>query len=164
VLTFADRVQKFLRAKNGEHHFNACRDALYTLQPQLVTPDFDDLFAFIRLRLRRRALLLFLTSLDDPLLAESFVRGVGLICRQHLVLVNMPRPAGVRPLFADGSVASTDGLYQQLGGHLLWHNLREVEKVLRRRGVKSRCWSTRAWPHNSSPSTCRSSRGNCYDY
>ena len=41
--------------------------------------------------LRRRALLVFLTPLDDPALAESFVRNVDLI-RQHLVLVNMLQP------------------------------------------------------------------------
>jgi len=29
-----------------------------------------------------------------------------------------------------------DELYQHLGGHLLWQNLRELEKVLQRRGVR----------------------------
>ena len=63
----------------------------------VVTPDFDELCTFIRLRLRRRALLIFLTALDDPLLAESFVRNMDLICRQHLILVNMIQPPGVLP-------------------------------------------------------------------
>ena len=43
LLTFTDKVEKFVRAKNGESHYNACRDALYTLQPKIVTPDFDEL-------------------------------------------------------------------------------------------------------------------------
>src|SRR5207249_4933492 len=89
LLTFSDKVQKFVRAKNGKAHYAACRDALYALQPQIVTPDFDELCSFIRLRLRRRALLVFLTALDDPVLAESFVRNMDLIRRQHLILVNM---------------------------------------------------------------------------
>src|ERR1017187_4408100 len=82
LLTFSDKVEKFVRAKNGHAHYNACRDALYTLQPKIVTPDFDELCAFIRMRLRRRALLVFLTALDDPALAESFVRNIQLIRRQ----------------------------------------------------------------------------------
>jgi uncharacterized protein (DUF58 family) len=135
LITFSDKVEKFVRAKNGKTHYGTCRDALYTLQPQIVTPDFDEVCAFIRLRLRRRALLIFLTALDDPLLAESFVRNVDLISRQHLVLVNMMQPPGVRPLFSDPNVSSLDELYQQLGGHNLWHSLRELEKVLQRRGV-----------------------------
>ena len=83
LLTFTNKVESFVRAKNGKAHFSACRDALYTLQPQVVTPDFDELCTFIRLRMRRRALLVILTSLDDPVLAESFVRNLELIRRQH---------------------------------------------------------------------------------
>ena len=136
LLTFSDRVQKFVRAKNGKAHYAACRDAIYGLQPQVVTPDFDELCAFIRLRLRRRALLVFLTSLDDPVLADGFVRNMDLICRQHLILVNMLQPPGVKPVFSDPNVASLDEVYQHLSGHILWHKLCELDKVLQRRGVR----------------------------
>jgi uncharacterized protein (DUF58 family) len=136
MLTFADKVETFVRAKNGQSHYNACRDALYTLQPKIVTPDFDELCAFIRLRLRRRALLVFLTTLDDPAVAEGFVRNLDLIRRQHLILVNMLQPSGVRPLFANPDIASIDDLYLELGGHLRWQKLRGLQKVLQRRGVQ----------------------------
>jgi uncharacterized protein (DUF58 family) len=136
MLTFSDKVEKFLRAKNGQAHYNACRDALYTLQPRIVTPDFDELCAFIRLRMRRRALLVFLTALDDPALAESFVRNIELIRRQHIVLVNMVQPPGVQQLFTGTDVTQADDLYQQLGGHLRWQSLRELQKVLQRRAVR----------------------------
>jgi uncharacterized protein (DUF58 family) len=136
LVTFTDKVQKFVRARNGQAHYSACRDALYTLQPQIVSPDFDELFTFLRLRLRRRSLLFFLTSLDDPVLAESFVRNVDLIRRQHLVLVNMIPPPGVVPVFTNPNVASVDQLYEHLGGHLQWTKLRELERVLKRRGVQ----------------------------
>jgi uncharacterized protein (DUF58 family) len=136
LLTFSDKVEKFVRAKNGQAHYSACRDALYTLQPKIVTPDFDELCTFIRLRLRRRALLLFLTSLDDPAHAESFVRNIELIRRQHVVLVNMLQPPGASSLFTNPNLGSMDELYQHLGGHLLWQKLRELGKVLQRRGVQ----------------------------
>jgi uncharacterized protein (DUF58 family) len=136
LLTFSDQVNTFVRARNGHAHFSTCRDALYTLQPKVVTPDYDELATFIRLRLRRRALLVFLTSLDDPVLVESFTRNIDLLRRQHLVVVNMLQPPGVRPVFSDSNVASLDELYQHLGGHLRWQHLRELEKVLQRRGVR----------------------------
>ena len=136
VLTFTDKVERFVRAKNGKAHYSACRDALYTLQPQIVSPDFDELCTFIRLQLRRRTLLFFLTALDDPVLAESFVRNLELIRRQHLVLVNMLPPPGVAPVFSNPNVVSVDQLYEHLGGHLQWQKLRELEKVLKRRGVQ----------------------------
>jgi uncharacterized protein (DUF58 family) len=136
LLTFSDRVGSFVRARNGDAHYSACRDALYTLQAREVTPDFDELCAFIRLRLRRRALLVFLTALDDPMLAANFVRNIDLISRQHLVLVNMIQPSGAMPLFSRADANTTDDLYQRLGGHLRWQNLRELERVLQRRGVR----------------------------
>ena len=39
-------------------------------------------------------------------------------------------------VFSDPEIGSVDELYQHLGGHLLWHDLRELQKVLQRRGVK----------------------------
>lgn len=136
LLTFTDKVETFVRAKNGRAHYSACRDALYTLQPKIVSPDFDELCTFIRLRLRRRALLVFLTALDDEALAESFQRNVELIRRQHLVMVNMLRPPGVAPLFSEANVTGVDDLYQRLGGHLQWQKLHELQKILRRRAVR----------------------------
>lgn len=135
LLTFSDRVQSFVRAKNGKAHYAHCRDALYTLQPQLVSPDFEELASFLRVRLRRRALVIVLTALDDPLLAEQFERSMELLCRQHLILVNMMQPPGARPLFAAPDVEKVDDVYQRLGGHLLWHRLREMGKKLQHRGV-----------------------------
>ena len=136
LITFGDRILSFVRAKNGEAHYGACRDRLYTLQPQSVTPDFDELCSFIRLRLRKRALLIFLTALDDPLIAESFVKASDLLSRQHLLVVNMLQPPGALPLFSGEAVAQTDDLYSRLGRHLQWNSLRELQKVLKRRGVR----------------------------
>lgn len=136
LLAFSDRVQTFVRAKNGKAHYDTCRDALYTLQAELVTPDFEDLFTFIRTRLRRRALLIFLTSLDDPVLSATFLDNVNLLSRQHLVMVNMMQPPFARPLFAGQPPQNVDDIYGRLSGHLLWHDLNEVGKKLQRQGVR----------------------------
>ncbi|HEV2688720.1 MAG TPA: DUF58 domain-containing protein [Bryobacteraceae bacterium] len=135
LITFSDRVHDFVRARNGKAHYGACRDALYTLHPRIVTPDFDELFTLLRLRLRRRALLIFLTELDDPIVAESFARNVKLL-RHHLLLVGMAQPVGAHPLFEEADVNDADSVYRELAGHILWNKLREFGKVLRREGVR----------------------------
>jgi uncharacterized protein (DUF58 family) len=135
LLAFDDRVRRFVRAKNGRAHYDVCRDALYTLQARIVAPDFEELFTFIAARIRRRALLIFLTNLDDPVLAESFTSHIDIISRKHMILVNMLSPSGAAPLFSDPTVNSTDDIYQRLGGHLLWRHLRQIEKHLRRHGI-----------------------------
>jgi uncharacterized protein (DUF58 family) len=134
LVTFGDRVRTFLRAGGGRGHFDACRDALYTLQAAPVSPDFDELGAFLRTRIRRRALLLFLTSLDDPLLAEGFLRSMAILGSQHLVVAAMLRPMGAEPLFGR-PVEDAEEVYGALAGHLAWEDLRHLGLLLRRRGV-----------------------------
>ncbi len=135
LMTFSDQTDRFIPAKNGKAHYAHCRDALYTLEPRRVSPDFDEMAAFLRVRLRRRALLVFLTSLDDPVLAEQFNRAMELLSRQHLILVNMLPPPNVKPLFTGNNVSSVDDIYRDLGGHLRWQELRGLEKRLSHHGV-----------------------------
>ncbi len=136
LVTFSDRVHGFVRARSGKAHYGACREALYTLEPRIVTPDFDEVCTMLRLKLRRRALIVFLTELDDPVIAESFVRNVNLLRRQHLVLAAMARPEGAQPLFWGKAPDSADDVYRDLAGHLLWNKLRELGKELEHRGVR----------------------------
>jgi uncharacterized protein (DUF58 family) len=81
-------------------------------------------------------LVICLTSLDDPSLADSFVKSIELIRKQHLVLVNMVRQPETAQLFTESAPESADDLYRKLGGHLRWNKLRQLEKVLQRRGVR----------------------------
>lgn len=136
LVAYSDRVLRFIRAKNGTQHYGVCRDALYSLQAEETTPDFEELCAFLRIRLRRRALLLFLTELDDPLVSESFSKQVHLLSRQHLVLANMLRPPTARPLFTGEEPKSVDEIYDCLGSHIQWRKLKELETALRAQGVR----------------------------
>ena len=133
---FSDSVQSFLRAGAGKAHYSACREHIFSLHPRMVNPDYEELCTFIRLKLRRRALIIILTSLDDPVLAESFVKTTELICRHHLLMVNMFRPPHARPVFSNPGITSTEEIYNELSGHTLWHNLREVERTLAGQGVR----------------------------
>jgi uncharacterized protein (DUF58 family) len=135
LVTFSDRVLTFLKAGSGSAHFRAFRDALYNLHPRPSNPDFDEVSSFINLRLRRRALIFMLTSLDDPALAESFERDMTIVNRRHLILVNAVRPAAARPLFSGPGVRDVDAVYEKLAGHLLWQELEELRIRLRRKGM-----------------------------
>jgi uncharacterized protein (DUF58 family) len=134
LVAFADKVQRYLPPRAGRAHANACRDALYGLFPTPVTPDYNELFSWLRGTLRRRALLLFLTSLDDPVLAESFERGLGLLSREHLVQVVMPKPRDAAAAF-NAPLARDRDLADALAGDLRFKELRLLEKRLRARGA-----------------------------
>lgn len=135
LIAFSDRVDVFRRASAGRAARDMALDALYAQEPREASPDFQELFTFLRLRLRRRALVVVLTCLDDPAIAEQFARSVDLVSRQHLLLVNVLTPSVVRPLFSDENVTTSDDLIRELGGHMLWQKLRTLKNSLRRRGV-----------------------------
>jgi uncharacterized protein (DUF58 family) len=73
LLTFSDKVDHLVTARSGPAHFNRCRDVLAGLQTRLVSPDFGEIASTLMARIKRRALIVFLTSLDDPLLSETFL-------------------------------------------------------------------------------------------
>jgi uncharacterized protein (DUF58 family) len=135
LLIFGARPDGLIKAGRGRAHYNACREALYNRMPQTVSPDFDELFSFIGTHLRKRALLLFLTHLDDPLMAESFIGAMRACARQHVLMVNMFRPAGAYPLFSSPDVHSLRGIYDHLAGHMVWSALSDTRRRLRQYGA-----------------------------
>lgn len=135
LVCFARGVETFLRAGPGSSHLAAARERLVTLQPRPVAPDFTELAAVLRTRLRQRALLLFLTCLDDPVVAEAFLGAMDLLRQQHLCAVVQARGVEVRPLFTGPPPAAVEDLYPALAGHLAWQSERELQRELGRRGV-----------------------------
>jgi uncharacterized protein (DUF58 family) len=134
VILFSDRVERFIRPGMGPAHYNACRDAIFSIEPRLVSPSYEELFSFLRLRLRRRAMVLLLTDLSDSLLAERFLDHVDLVSRTHLLSVAMPRASAGPQRFAE-EADSVDDLYTQLATHLGDRRLATLQKDLSRRGI-----------------------------
>ncbi len=134
LVTHDSRLRTFLRARSGTLHYGACREAVHALEPGEDSPDFGELFAQLRSRLSRRALLVFLTDLGDPVLAEDFVRNVRVISRHHLVLVNQVRTPGVEALFGH-EVAGEEEIHARLAGHFQWRDAHDVADRLRPLGV-----------------------------
>ncbi|HPA50648.1 MAG TPA: DUF58 domain-containing protein [Thermoanaerobaculia bacterium] len=136
LVTFADRVEGFVRAGSGRAHFRACRDVLALLAPRPVVPAFDELLPFLAGRLSRRSLVVLLSELDDAAIAETFLAGARVLARRHLVLAVSLLPATARPLFGgEDRAATVDDVYARLAGHLQWRTLRQLERSLARLGV-----------------------------
>jgi uncharacterized protein (DUF58 family) len=136
LASFSAGVDGFLPAASGKRHFAFCRDTIYALQPRPVTPDLEEVFSYLHTHLRRRSLIIFLTALDDPFLAEAFVRNIRVLSRRHLVMINVPERQDVGPLFSGVIPETPDQIYAKLAGHMQWAGLRELQKTLERQGVR----------------------------
>jgi len=135
LLTFSDKVDQLARARSGALHFSHCRDLLVNLQTKLVAPDFEDIAATLLNRLTKRSLLIFLTSLDDPVTGENFLQAARFLARRHLVIAIMLLPPGTQPLFSAPGVEQVDQIYENIAGHLRWAKLQELRKQLLQAGV-----------------------------
>lgn len=137
LIAHDDRVRVSVRAGSGAQHYAACREALLSLKPSEATPDLPEIVRHLRMQLRRRALLVFLTDLSDPVLAEDFARHVRLLARQHLVLVGQLRASEVAPLFTGAEAQTADDVYRRLAGHTRWAEMRTLAQRLKPLGVST---------------------------
>jgi uncharacterized protein (DUF58 family) len=135
LVAFSDHIHHFVPARRGKGHFSRCRDAIYDIQARKVSPDFAELIAFLELRIRKRSLLLSLTDLSDPMLAEIFSRHSRLLARRHVVVVGRLRDEHTQPLFSGPPPETTNEIYSRLAGHLEWAAFKNLEKNLHRAGI-----------------------------
>ena len=135
IIVFDDQVRKFIRAGRGREHYAACRDALYTVQPRQVNPNYEELYTFLRMNLNRRSLIVILTLLDDPVLSENFIRYAGFLARRHVVLTSIIRQPSIRPLFQETHAECVEDVYRDLAGHIIWHRQQILARSLHRNGI-----------------------------
>lgn len=137
LAVFGPTLRHFLRAAGGQPQYAAFRDSLYDLHARPDPPDFADVFADLGNRLRQRALLLFLTDLDDPVLADQFCEEIKPFAHRHVVLVGQLQAPGIAPVFTDRQTppATDTDAYARLAGHLLWHGARQTGNRLRAQGI-----------------------------
>ncbi len=136
LVAFGQQVSRFVRASSGKQHGQIIQDALFDLKTERGPFDLDELFTFIRMRLRRRALIIFMTDLSDSAAAEEFKQHIGLLASQHYVLVNSIRREGVHPMYDTQEGDRSSSLSDQIAGHLRWDGLRQLQVELRAAGVE----------------------------
>jgi uncharacterized protein (DUF58 family) len=140
LMLYAERPLGFIRAGKGKSHYGRFRDTLCGLESRATGPDYAELFTDLRLRIRKRAMLIFLCSLDEPALAESFTEQIALISRQHLVTVVAVKPPGLQPVFQGGPVSGDAEVFARMADQIRLRNLEKLAKDLRRQGVTFKAW------------------------
>ncbi len=135
LLVFDRAVRRFLPPGHGAPHLHHCRDALLGASPAPGSPDYGEMFAFLRTRLHKRALIVVLAALDDAAAAARFATAAAAAARQHLLLALSIRPPEARPVLSGPPPASLADAYAALSGHERWRRLEELRRALRRIGV-----------------------------
>jgi len=86
LLAFDARVRLYLTPQSGRRVAQRIAQATYDLHPTIVEPDFDEAFAHLAKRLRKRALVVLFTQVIDDVAAQAVLRQVRALPKRHLPL------------------------------------------------------------------------------
>lgn len=86
-LVFNDRVQKFIPPRKGRAHNGAIVNAVHAIEPEFVESNYNDAFAYLGSRWKRRSLIVIFTDADDKASAQLIASATSHLCRRHIVLL-----------------------------------------------------------------------------
>ena len=134
VIAFDSNVCRFIKAKTGKVNYNACREAIFNLEPSERIPDYRNLFSFIRTKVHKRALLLFMIDVSNPATLEAITENIHLISSKYLAVINTIKHKTERPLFSE-KITEEEEIFSHFAGHLQWENIIMLKKQLMRHGI-----------------------------
>lgn len=134
LMTFDDRVTKFIKPERGSTQLRRITEALYAIRADYVEPDFGHALTHLSLRLGRRSMVVVLTDLQDPEASKELVAHCLRLAARHLVLVvAMSDPAVLSARHAP--VTTSSRAYEWAAAEEFMASRRESFEVLRRGGV-----------------------------
>ena len=135
LITFTDKISGFSPAGKGRTHFGVLRNMLYDLTPKPLTPDFENLFIFIKQRIRKRVFILLFTNIEDPGLAATFFNDVAIIRKSHLVTVCTFNCYEQNLLFSGGAVSRISQIYEKLAAQISNNEQEKIASTLKKQNV-----------------------------
>ena len=95
MLAFGRTVRAVVPPSGGRAQLGRITDAMYDLDAQLAESDYRAAFTETMARFRRRALVVVLTEINEPAIAETLLPALPAMVRHHLVLVGGVRDPDV---------------------------------------------------------------------
>ena len=135
-LSYHRQVDTFMKAGTGKQHIGLCQKKFLELTATKTLPDYEGIFATITTTLRRRALLILLMDLSDPIAGEACKKALPILTRRHLVHVTAVTDPAVEKVFSS-EIDENDSyaLHRALGNHLQWKGQFALQKEFRQLGA-----------------------------
>lgn len=134
MLSFGAQVDGGIPQGRGAAHLSKITAYSTSVQAEYIHTDYLALGAHVRRRLRRRALVMIVTTLPEMGEQQALVRAVGMMVPTHLPLVVVLSDPALRAT-AEGQPATHDELCRTLVARDIWTDRRKMMDELRRRGA-----------------------------
>ena len=136
MLAFDRKVTIYRKAKAGKIGFQQCRDSMYSIQPSSFTPNYEELFTFIRSHIRKRSFLIMFCSLENQVQQEAISKYAPLIANQHVMLIMMIQQDRTHKIFKNSNVHTLNDIRREIANHQNWEKIEETKRKLRISGVQ----------------------------
>ena len=134
MMSFADDVHQFVRARQGRGQFYRMLELLYAVEARPVEPDYQRALTYLALKQRKRALVVIFTDLSGGLSMQSLVANMSVLARRSLPLVvTISDPDIVAA--AQQQPSDSSSVYQRTAAAQLLDERRLAQDHLRRQGV-----------------------------
>jgi uncharacterized protein (DUF58 family) len=134
MLSFGAQVDSGIPQGRGASHLSKITAYSASIQAEYIHTDYLALGAHVRRRLRRRALVLIVTTLPETGDQQALIRAVGMMVPTHLPLVVVLSDPALRAV-AEAQPGNHDELCRTLVARDLWTDRRRMMDELRRRGA-----------------------------
>jgi uncharacterized protein (DUF58 family) len=134
LITFSDMVHQYLPPKPGKKQFHAMLELLYDVRVQWIEPSFENAFAYLASKQRKRALFILFTDILDNESARTLSNYIIQFRRRHLVICVTLSDSNILAL-AQQPLTDSKSVYQKAIAEKLLHEKQEALEVLVKRGA-----------------------------
>lgn len=134
LLLFNTEVNNMIMPGKGAGHRNKMLEALYHIQPNKQTSNYEDAFNYFKKKERHRSIVFLFTDFDTVEEAEEILKVLPLISRNNLVVLILIRNEKLESI-SDLNVKNTEDLFRKGVSIELLEERRKIISILNKRGV-----------------------------
>jgi uncharacterized protein (DUF58 family) len=134
LIAFGEKVHRMIKPRGGASASNRIIQGTYDLFPQMVEPDYESAFRALKLHIKKRTLVVFITHAIDEQTARRIQALTRDLLPQHLPLCVLLKDRELEARAAQSASSAEDVCVQAAAGEmLLWRD--RLQRELQRAGV-----------------------------
>jgi uncharacterized protein (DUF58 family) len=134
ILTFSDRIIRYIVPRSGKTQFYRILESLYDLQPELVEPDYRRAFQYLASKHKKRSLIILFTDILDEETAQDLLVCIQVLARYHMIMCVTLSDTNILNM-AKRHPRRSEDVYRRFVAEKLLREKREALDLLSTRGV-----------------------------
>lgn len=134
LVTFSDKVNAMLPARNEGRHLQTIMEVLYNQQTDFGEHNLEGLYSMVRNRIHQRSLLILFTNFESLESARRAFPYLASLAGNHLLMVVFFENEEILRMIKNESVDS-EAIYQQAIAEKFIYDKKQIVKEMERRGI-----------------------------